>query len=299
MSELIDKLAHWIEQVKGKIHQGTVSTYPPLLAATNPNLFAVQINYLSGQTYALGDTQCIFPLMSVIKPFTLLYLLETFGVDRVFQWVGVETTDTAFNSLSQLQADGYPRNPMINSGAIALADKLPGKDTHDCTQSFCQWLNQRAGCQLYIDTKMLASVRLAPSPVNHDITQHLTALGYVTNPELALDLYENICCISGAIADLALLGKLLAVETDLIMSQHRQIVNAVMLTCGLYAASSKYAVTIGLPMKSGISGAVLAVVPGEGAIAIYSPPLDSVGNSIGAIALLEILSQELEMSIFR
>jgi glutaminase len=71
-----------------------------------------------------------------------------------------------------------------------------------------------------------------------------------------------------------------------------------MLTCGLYEASAQFAVKIGLPMKSGIGGGLLAIVSGEGAIACYSPVLDSIGNPIAAIALVEALSQNLELSLF-
>jgi glutaminase len=244
--------------------------------------------------------------MSVIKPLSLLYLLEHFGAEQLLQWVGVETSDAPFNSLEQLIADGgRPRNPMINSGAITLADKLPGKTPSDTcgglcqrTQSFCQWLNQLAGCHIQLDEVMLASVRASRSPANQAIANYLGEKRYITNINSALDTYEQMCCLSGRVKDLALLGKLLAWEQNLIQRKHRQMVNGVMLTCGLYEASPLFAVKIGLPMKSGIGGGLLAIVPGEGAIACYSPTLDSVGNPVAAIAFVEVLSQKLGLSIF-
>ncbi|NEQ18813.1 MAG: glutaminase [Microcoleus sp. SIO2G3] len=280
-------------------YQGQVANRIPKLALANPDWFAVHIYCRSGQTFSQGDTDCIFSLMSAIKPFSLLYLLEQFGAETVFQWVGVDSSDAAFNSLEQLVADrGRPRNPMINSGAITLADKLPGKDASDCCEQLCQWLNQLAGSHLKLDEVMLASVRASDSQANQAITQYLTETGYVKNPDIALDTYEQICCVSGKVEDLARLGLLLAVESELILPQHRRIVNSLMLSCGLYAASSQYALRIGLPMKSGISGALLAIVPGQGAIALYSPGLDSIGNSMGAIAFVESLSQGLQLSVF-
>lgn len=236
--------------------------------------------------------------MSVIKTFSLLYLLEHFGAETVFSWVGVEPSDAPFNSLEQLVSDrGRPRNPMINSGAITLADKLPGKDATQRTLLFCQWLNQLAGCQLSLDEVMLASVRLTRSTANEAITNYLTETGYLENLEIALDTYEQICCISGRIKDLALLGKLLACD-GLVNPQNRRIVNAVMLTCGLYEASAEFAVRIGLPMKSGIGGGLVAIVPGEGAIACYSPGLDNIGNPVAGLVFVEAFSQKLELSIF-
>ncbi len=304
-----NQLSAWVQQAKVLVNQGQVANRIPKLALANPDWFAVYICCRSGETFSQGDTSCVFPLMSAIKPFSLLYLLEQFGAETVFQWVGVEPSDAPFNSLEQLVADnGRPRNPMINSGAITLADRLPGKDASDCAkrsaasgdrlEQFCQWLNKLAGCQLSLDEEMLASVRSSGSQANRAITQYLTEAGSVKNPEIALDTYEQICCLSGQVQDLARLGLLLACESELILAQHRRIVNSLMLTCGLYKASSQYALRIGLPMKSGISGALLAVVPDQGAIACYSPALDSIGNSMGAIAFVEALSQGLQLSIF-
>ncbi|QSJ20612.1 glutaminase [Nostoc sp. UHCC 0702] len=292
------ELLGWVQQAKTQAEQGRILDRIPKLALANPDWFAVHI-CCESKHYSLGDTACVFPLMSVIKPFSFLYLLEHGGAETVLQWVGIKPSDAPFNSLDQLIADrGHPRNPMINTGAIALADKLPGKDASDRTQLFCQWLNQLAGCHLKLDQVMLASVRSSPSSANQAIANYLAETGHINNLDIALDTYEQICCLSGQVEDLASLGKLLACESSFLASQHRQIVNAVMLTCGLYEASAQYTVRIGLPMKSGISGGLLAIVPGEGAIATYSPALDSIGNPVGAIAFIEALSQKLKLSIF-
>ncbi|MEH2318719.1 glutaminase [Nostoc sp.] len=293
------KLSAWIQLAKIQAKQGQVTDRIPQLAKANPSWFAVHICCESGKTISFGDTACVFPLMSVIKTFSLLYLLEHLGAETVFGWVGVEPSDAPFNSLEQLVSDrGRPRNPMINSGAITLAEKLPGKDASVRTLLFCQWLNQLAGCQLSLDEVMLASVRLTRSKANEAIANYLAEAEHLVNLEIALDTYEQICCISGRVEDLALLGKLLACENGCLSAQNRRIVNAVMSTCGLYEASAEFAVRIGLPMKSGIGGGLVAIVPGEGAIACYSPGLDNIGNPVGAIAFVEALAQELQLSVF-
>ncbi|MEH2212700.1 glutaminase A [Nostoc sp.] len=293
------ELSAWVQQAKTKAEHGKVIDRIPLLALADSAWFAVHICCESGKNISFGDTACVFPLMSAIKTFSLLYLLEHLGAETVFGWVGVEPSDAPFNSLEQLVSDrGHPRNPMINSGAITLSDKLPGKDASDRTLLFCQWLNQLAGCQLSLDEEMLASVRLTRSTANEAIANYLAEIGHLENIETALDTYEEICCLSGKVEDLALLGKLLAFDNGCISPQNRRIVNAVMSTCGLYEASAEFAVRIGLPMKSGIGGGLIAIVPGEGAIACYSPGLDNIGNPVGAIALVEVLAQELQLSIF-
>jgi glutaminase len=292
------EISTWAQQAKTLAGKGRVADRIPQLALANSDWFAVHICCQEEQFFSQGDTACVFPLMSTIKPFSLLYLLEHLGAETVFQWVGIEPSDAPFNSIKQLVADGgRPRNPMINSGAITLADKLPGKSASDRCEQLCQWLNQTVGCHLKLDEEMLDSVRLG-QVVNRAIAHCLTEAGYLENREQALDTYQQICCLSGTVEDLARLGLLLACDSGLVNSQHRCSVNALMLSCGLYESSSQYALRIGLPMKSGISGAVLAVVPGQGAIACYSPPLDIAGNSVAALAFIEALSQRLQLSVF-
>lgn len=237
--------------------------------------------------------------MSVIKPFVLLFLLAHFGKEVAFSRVGIEPSDEPFNSLLQLEADrGWPRNPMINSGVIVLASLLPGEDPRSRCESLRQWLNQHADCQLSLDERMLSSVRSLPNKRNRAIAELLAQYGYLDLEESALDTYNQICCLSGTVADLALLGMLLVQCKKAILPEHRCTVNALMATCGLYQGSGRFAVEVGLPAKSGVSGALVSVVPHQGAIACYSPTLDDAGNSKAGLFLLQQLTHALNLSVF-
>ncbi len=292
------QLADWVKQAKTRAASGRIVDRIPLLKSVNPSWLAVQV-HTPQQILSAGEIGHVFPLMSVIKPFTLLYLLEKFGSDSVFQWVGTEPSDRSFNSLGQLATDkGYPRNPMINSGAITLAGKLPGKTGQNRCLALCNWLSQQANCQLQLDEAMLTSVQSAGRGTNQALADLLVQSGYLEESEIALDTYERICCLSVSVVELAKLGLLLSHDRNTIQPTHRRIVNALMLTCGLYEASSRYAIQIGLPIKSGISGALLTIVPGRGAIASYSPALDAIGNPVAALALIEALATQLSLSLF-
>lgn len=292
-------LDNWVQQAQQQATQGQVAQRILRLAEADPQWFAIEIYAGTGSHYSLGEVDRSFPLMSVIKPFQLLYLLDHYGTEQVLSWVGVDPSDAPFNSLDQLVADGgKPRNPMINSGAIALSDKLPGQEGTDRSQRFCTWLNQQAGCQLTLDQAMLASVRSAGREPNQALVRYLAETGRLNHATIALDTYEQICCLSGTVRDLAALGNLLAINRGSIVAEHRRTVNAIMLTCGLYEASAAYAVRIGLPMKSGISGALLAIVPHQGTIACYSPALDRIGNPVAGVALVETVSRQLQLSLF-
>lgn len=294
-----NQLDAWISAAKARTQLGRLPDYIPLLARTKPQTVAVEIQTTKGKTFAAGEVMQPFALMSVIKPFLLLFVLERFGADEVFKQVGMQPSDQPFHSLTQLSSDrGHPRNPMINSGAIALAALLPGRDSTSRCKALCDWLNCLAGTHLTLDQAMLTSVRSMANESNRAIANMLSQAGHLTSVELALDTYNHLCCLSATVRDLARLGLLLCQQPLIIARQHQQIVNALMLTCGLYESSSVFTVRIGLPTKSGVSGALLSIVPREGAIASYSPAIDSTGNSVAGLFLLEKLATHLNLSIF-
>lgn len=288
----------WVAQAKAFTSRGRLPDYIPQLAQANSSLIAIAVQTSSGQTCISGDFTHPFVLMSVIKPFLLLFLLEEVGAEIVFQRVGMQPSDQPFHSVPQLTLDkGRPRNPMINSGAIALTALMPEPTAAQRCERFRQWLNDRALTQFVLDQSALASVRSLPNETNRKIAEVLKQHQQLDHVALALDTYNQLCCLSGTIADLAQLGGLL-VRPKIISPLHQRIVNALMLTCGLYEASGTFAVRIGLPMKSGVSGGLLAVIPGEGVIACYAPAIDAVGNSVAGLFLVEKLADQFNLSVF-
>lgn len=284
------QLETWVAQAQTK--SGHLPRYVPLLAETDPHQFAVIFHLSAGNQLSVGDVHFPFVLMSVIKPFLLLFLLHLYGQDEVIHKVGFQPSSYSFNSLKQLIDDrGFPRNPMINSGAIALADLLPGVGAETRCERLRQWLNEQSGSRLELDQEMLASVRSLPNSSNRAIAEQLAQSGYLNSVETALDTYNQICCLSGTVTDLVCLGQMLAHPHPNLSATHQQRVNTVMLTCGLYETAGYYAERIGLPIKSGVSGALLAVIPDQGAMACYSPQLDATGNPVMGLAILEQMAQ--------
>jgi glutaminase len=293
------QLENWVEQATVYAQTGRLPDYIPLLAQANAQLVAASVRSIDGTSHNAGAIEQPFALMSVVKPLLLLSLLERLGREAVFSHVGIDPSEQPFHSLAQLTADqGFPRNPMLNSGAITLASMLPGSTGDDRCEALRMWLNQMSGSQLVLDERMLASVRSLRNEANRAIADVLLRAGHIDAVETALDTYNHICCLSGTVEDLVQVGLLLAQPNGQLHPFHQRAVNALMLTCGLYEASGHFAVRIGLPTKSGVSGALLAVVPGQGAIACYSPTLDATGNSIAGLFLLEQLTQTLHLNLF-
>ncbi|ARI82699.1 glutaminase [Microcystis aeruginosa] len=281
----VEDIQAWIGEVHLLDRKGQTPYYIPVLNRVNPDVFALQIHCLEGEILSWGDETVTFPLMSVIKPFLLLYLLNHLGEDAVFRRVGKQASSYPFNSLTQLQEDsGFPRNPLINSGAITLADLLGGETPESRCENLLLWLNKMGNCQLFLDRSVLESVHSYPNVHNQALSLELEKNGYISHRYLALETYNRICCLSGKIADLANLGKLI------LAAPFSEIILEIMTNCGLYEASEKFAIEVGFPTKSGVSGALLSILSDEGVIACYSPLLNEQGNSVLGLDLLTKLS---------
>jgi len=284
----LHQLQSLLTQAKLHSHLGQLPAYVPLLSVAQPHWCALSLHQVTGQVISAGDDHHIFPLMSIVKPFVVLFCLQQWGGDWLRQRVGMEPSDYSFAAIAQLKIDhGWPRNPMINSGALTLAGHLGEWWGTSVSDRFCHWLNQLTGAQLYLDTEMLASVTSLPNQHNRELVNLLWEWGRVNNKELTLNSYNQLCCLSGTVMDLVRLGLPLADPNGIIPSDQQHGINTILATCGLYQYSKQFAHEVGIPAKSGIGGGILAVVPGWGAMATYSPPLDANGTSVAGLFLIQ------------
>lgn len=236
----------------------------------------------------MGEERCT--LMSAVKPFLLLRVLEYFGVEKVAEWVGDEPSGLPYYSLEQLQADGgKPRNAMINSGAMLLASKLPGGSPAEQEQLFCAWLKELApAAVLALDEECFAEVMQgAGDPANLRLARELEGSRRVQEAWAAYEVYFRLCCLAGTIVDVAQLGAALARADPLLRDQ----VLRIMSRCGLYEASAAWFARTRLPAKSGVSGVMFGVWPGQGCVAVCSPWLDEGGNPLLPQAVLAALAE--------
>jgi glutaminase len=288
---------HWVGAARSQGPIGTLPTYIPQLAAVDRQAFALQVSDRQGLIYRAGDPALTFSLMSVIKPFLLLYCLHHRGTAWVRTKVGDRPSAKAYNSLSQLQEDqGFPRNAMINSGAICLADHVPGETALERCQTLADWLNQTAGCQLFLDQNLLTSVRSLPNPRNQAIAALMGEKKTLQRPALALDTYNHLCCLSGKISDCLRLGLLLPSPALPLTSETTRSVQKTLEHSGLYELSATFFKRTGFACKSGVSGVMLACLPTTppAVMVSYSPPLDSQGHSVVGLQLLESLAVALQ-----
>ncbi len=290
-----------------RIGEGKVADYIPELAKVDPKQFGMAIATADGDLHSIGDAAVPFSIQSISKVFMLTLALGKVG-ESLWKRVGREPSGTAFNSIVQLEREeGIPRNPFINAGAIAVSDVvLAGHEPREAIGELLRFVRYVADDEtISIDDKVARS-ETQTGYRNFALANFMRAYGNIHHPVgHVLGVYFHQCALSMSCRQLAKAGLYLAARGSNPITGHSVVspkrarrINALMLTCGHYDGSGDFAYHVGLPGKSGVGGGILAVAPGIGSIAVWSPGLNKVGNSqLGAVAL-EMLAARTGWSVF-
>src|SRR4051794_20996128 len=282
--------------------RGAVADYIPELAVVDPDSFAICLSTCDGTVYEVGDSRKRFAIQSISKPFSYALALADRGLAAVAERVDVEPSGEAFNEISLDPITERPRNPMINAGAITATSLVTGATADERFERIRSFYSKFAGRELTLDESMFAS---------EDRTGHRNrAIGYMLrsfgileeDPELTLDVYFRQCSIEVDCRDLSLMAAALACSGVHPISGERVLhpaiterVLSVMTTCGMYNAAGDWVTEVGLPAKSGVGGGIIAVLPGQLGLAVFSPRLDEHGNSVRGVQAFRRLSRDLEL----
>jgi len=282
------------------MNSGQVASYIPELAKADPAAFGIVLATVDGHVYEVGRTRQTFTIQSISKPLIYGVALEDQGRERVREAIGVEPSGDAFNSISLEPDTGRPLNPMINAGAIATSALVGGASARARLARVTDAISAYAGRPLTIDEAVFESER-ATGHRNRAIGHLLRNYGIVSDdPEAALELYFKQCSVLVDCRDLALIAATLANggvnPVTGLRAVQRDFVDpilSVMTTCGMYDFAGEWVYRVGMPAKSGVGGGIIAVLPGQLGIGVFSPALDARGNSVRGVAVCEALSTEL------
>jgi len=302
-------VAHYLAELRRElmaVDEGEVATYIPELAKADPSHLAISIATTDGRVFSVGAADLAFTMQSVSKPFAYGLALANHGREAVLRRVGVEPTGEAFNAIILDDITNRPYNPMVNAGAIAVAELYPGATSAARVEAMRAGLSCFASRALDID----AAVHASESATGH----RNRAIAYLMRnsnmihgvPEEVLDLYFQQCSILVTCRDLALMASTLANDgihpvtgEEALPNAFVQDVLTVMHSCGMYDFAGQWSYEIGMAAKSGVSGCVMAVVPGQVGIAAYSPRLDRHGNSVRGILACRRISTDFGLHPFR
>ena len=287
------------------VTDGEVATYIPELAKADPNWFGICLVTTNGAVYEVGDPGQPFTIQSISKPFVYGLALEDNGRAEVLAKVGVEPTGDAFNSISLDAGTGRPRNPMINAGAIASAGLIAGKNRQSKLKRILETFALYTGRELSVDEAVYQS-ESETGHRNRAISHMLRNFNILTgDPIPVVELYFQQCSIAVTCRDLGIMAATLAnrgvnpvTGKQAIRGEYVESVLSVMGSCGMYDYAGEWIYKIGMPSKSGVAGGLIAVLPGQLGIGIFSPPLDSHGNSVRGIRVCEELSRRLDLHLF-
>jgi glutaminase len=285
--------------------QGEVASYIPELAKINPDKYGVHICTVDGKNFSIGDSQEKFSIQSITKVFSTSLAFSIMGED-IWKRVGVEPAGTKFNSLIRLETEnGIPQNPFINAGALVIADILV-TCLKDPKENYLDFIRKISGVPDINYNFQTARSEMDHGFRNAALVNFMKSFNNIHNDvHKVLDFYMHMCSIEMTCAELAsafLLycnhGCLLNTGEQILNSSQTKRMNALMQTCGFYDETGEFTFKVGLPGKSGVGGGIAALHPREYAAAVWSPRLNSKGNSVLGMKTLELLTTKSELSIF-
>lgn len=286
-------------------HQGEVATYIPELGKADPEWFGICLVTADGKVYQVGDTDQTFTIQSMSKPFIYGAALESKGQDRVLEKVWMEPSGEAFNAISLRPGTGKPDNPMIHAGAITSTSLIDGRTAKEKFRRILKTLGQYAGRTLTLDQSVYQS-ESSTGHRNIGIGYMLRNFGILEeSPHASLEAYFMQCAVSVTCRDLGIMAATLAnggenplTGVRAVAREYVESILSVMGSCGMYDAAGEWIYHVGMPAKSGVAGGILAVLPGQFGIGIFSPRLDEYGNSVRGIEVCREISRKFSLHMF-
>lgn len=298
-----------LEQIESEVQpflgQGEVADYIPALKTVDATKFGMAVCTVAGDEYIVGAADELFSIQSISKTLTLTLALDCLGKD-LWTRVGRKVSGNAFNSIIQLEYDkGIPRNPLINAGALVVSDCIISQ-YGNAKKTILKFVKKQAGNQAVEYDYEIAESEKKHGYRNAALANYMKSFGNIDNEvDEVLDVYFHQCALSMNCKDLARAMLFLAnngvspITTETIISQNQaKKINSLLLTCGMYDAVGDFAYRVGLPAKSGVGGGIVAIVPGQMSICVWSPALDKNGNSFVGSKALELFTSITGCSIF-
>lgn len=282
-------------EVGSQFGKGRVASYIPALKRVAAGKYGMAVALVDGREFSTGDAGEKFSIQSISKLFTLMLAMSAVG-DEIWRRVGKEPSGTPFNSLVQLEYEhGIPRNPFVNAGALVVLDcvrQRVGDRTAEAIRDYARVLSR--DFTIDYDEKVCRS-ELKTSHRNMAIANLLRSHRVIHHdPADLVSLYCRQCSLEMSCMDLARAFLPLAnagvsplLQEAIVTPRQARRINALMMMCGVYDSAGSFAYRVGLPAKSGVGGGIVAIVPRQCCIAVWSPELDRSGNSLVGTAALE------------
>lgn len=302
IESVLDNAYHLYAGVK----DGRNADYIRELAGVDPGIFGIALVTTDGQLFLKGDHAALVSIQSVSKVFVMAQVIEAIGSQALEDRIGVNATGLRFNSIVAVEEHkGKKINPMVNPGAIATTSLVEGTDAAAKWSNIIRKLSDFAGRSLSVNEPVYLS-EAGDNLRNQAIAHLMKAYGRLYfDPFQATDIYTRQCAVNVSSRDLAVMAATLAnggvnpvTGLEVVSPETVMYTLPVMATAGLYDESGSWYYHSGIPAKSGVGGAMIAVVPGKFGIAVISPPLDEAGNSVRGQLAIRFIVEQLKVNPF-
>lgn len=286
------------------LKEGHNCNYIKELAMVDPGIYGIAIVTTDGRVFTKGDVDSRISIQSISKAFTLARVIEEQGAAAVMEKIGVDATGMTFNSIVAIELHkGKEINPLVNPGAIAAVSMIGGANAAAKWDNILKTHCDFAGNELYLNQPVYIS-EAGDNLRNQAIAHLLLAYGRLYfDPVQATDVYTKQCAINANTRELAVMASTLAnggtnpiTKVKVVSPETSAFTMSVMATAGLYDDSGQWLYAVGLPGKSGVGGGIIAACPGKFGIAVISPPLNEVGNSVKAQKTIYDIVKELKLN---
>lgn len=289
------------------LDKGHNASYIPYLKNIDSELFGISVSLTDGSIVAIGDTSFQFGIESISKVSTALLALEQYGASTIIEKIGSNATGMDFDSLFAILLEkDYPSTPLVNAGAIVACSMVkPIGDASGKWEAIHEHISALCGS----DTAVLPDLYKNESETNfhnRSIAWLLKSYNKIyDDPDMSLDLYTRQCSLGVTVKQLSIMAGTIAnkgvnpiTQKRVFNPSHAAQIISMMATVGMYNETGDWMFRSGLPAKSGVGGGIIAVCPDVMGIAVFSPPLNSFGNSAKGKEVIQYITSELGLSIF-
>jgi glutaminase len=275
-----------VSQAQRRFESDRSGEVPAALPAASAELYAIAVVRVDGKINEAGDTKGPFALSSLSAPFTAALLAEQQGNEVLIR--------------------PGTNEPLDQGGTLITLGMLqPRADEAAKWRAILANFGAFAGRELFLDQKIYRSATAA-SPAIQQIARRLAEQQLLQDDaDLVAGLLIKQGAVSLTVRDLAVMAATLANdglnpvnERRIVTAEVARNIRTLITQAGMREGTGGWMYKLGMPAVAGVSGGIIALVPGRMGIAVYSPRLDSAGVSVRGQRALRYLSQVLQVELF-
>jgi glutaminase len=280
------------------LHDGSVADSLPELAKANPQWFGICVVDVSGKVYEVGDSSQSFTIQALAHPFVYGLALENYSRDQVLKQTTMKPMHDSLDVRVRDEVARQLHDPLNGAGAIATFSMITGNSLTNRLNRLLDMFGCYVGREMLTDAPTFVSARMAGHR-SRALAHFMLDMGILNEKvDETLDLYFQQQAMLVTCRDVALMAATIANKgvnpvtgVQALKAESVKDVLSMLYTYGMQQYTGAWMYRVGLPARGSISGGLMAIVPQQLGIAVYSPPLNEAGLSVRGIQVCEAVVQ--------